>query len=718
LSKEEHLIQQEQKYSSQDVDHSLLSQIVTQKYLSGDHLSTLKQFFHILFMNHQAVHLSTSTSFIPYLDSSIQNILTSLSMVTEESAIGAVLFASLYQIQNLIVIKTGQTIEGNNSSLWEYFVGVMCLNNLRKTNPGFAYTLGIFKCNPLPNELAPLPDNYTAEQKVAYKEAKKNRNPVIDISRFCVPDKNDRYYVVYERIIGNSWRSFLREGIFSDEELFVYIVQLALTLEGAQMAGFVHYDLHDQNVIMRNVGSVRDVNYTIGNLVFVAHTKFIPTIIDYGYSLYFQKGMPLSSTDMPYYGIYSTRFNYGHDIYKIFLFTINNLRFKRRENVVFNLVTMIGMALPPDEYGILNLIRKPAINQVDWKLVDIALNLGMTKFFATTDKNPDGILFRPTEFIQGILTNNPDFWKRNFSSRHVVPENSLLTAYTLQYDQNRLYNQGTVMNTSSLEGQKSYLHNLHNIAGIQTLLAKNEEMKDEKTVSSSRDKRSRINTFPFINNAPQIKEFVVKLIADNISHSSEYIKNDLKILKDYTTRLQQGMIDGTSVYDQIQESSKDIHKLEGLYPEIVKAKKYVTLYSEYKWKIFDVFLNQENNLVSEYQPYRDRKYQMLEYEMKSDVICSYQIEIAEILFGKLSFCLAKMSGEVKDSKKNIKDIEDGDLFVVDKETVSQFEIVIAYLKIHYSGLAEQVELLGRLAGVFKNSLVRVKPLGKIEYSDL
>ena len=49
----------------------------------------------------------------------------------------------------MVIIKTAKEASNNTDILYEYFIGSVGINKLRNSIPNFAYTLAIFKCNPL-----------------------------------------------------------------------------------------------------------------------------------------------------------------------------------------------------------------------------------------------------------------------------------------------------------------------------------------------------------------------------------------------------------------------------------------------------------------------------------------------------------------------------------------------------------------------------------------
>jgi len=105
------------------------------------------------------------------------------------------------------------------------------------------------------------------------------------------PDKIIANYVIYEKIEGVSFESFCKTLDTQPNGKKLYLDTILSILAGLHLAysilGFTHYDLHDQNVIMRRNTS-GTVKYILDDskefYTLELDLKYIPVIIDYGFS--------------------------------------------------------------------------------------------------------------------------------------------------------------------------------------------------------------------------------------------------------------------------------------------------------------------------------------------------------------------------------------------------------------------------------------------------
>lgn len=98
-------------------------------------------------------------------------------------------------------------------------------------------------------------------------------------------------YVIYEKIEGDSFEKFCKKLDTIPDGREVYLDSILSILAGLHIAysilSFTHYDLHDQNVIMRdNSGTVKYVltEKDLSHYTLELDLKYIPVIIDYGFA--------------------------------------------------------------------------------------------------------------------------------------------------------------------------------------------------------------------------------------------------------------------------------------------------------------------------------------------------------------------------------------------------------------------------------------------------
>jgi len=136
----------------------------------------------------------------------------------------------------------------------EAFVAICGTNNLRHLIPNFSY---IFSFNKCPNDLE------------------------IDKTPILWNEYPTRYCVIYEKIVGTALRK-----LTINSDCICYFMQILYALAIAeQMIGFTHYDLHDENVIVKHLIHPIQITYKKrdGTPVYIVTTG-IASIIDYEFS--------------------------------------------------------------------------------------------------------------------------------------------------------------------------------------------------------------------------------------------------------------------------------------------------------------------------------------------------------------------------------------------------------------------------------------------------
>lgn len=140
-----------------------------------------------------------------------------------------------------------------------YIVGVSCGNPVRTWSPNVMYTYGLY-ASQCPKTLKR--DFCTVLEKVPFAQGQE------------------------------SIKDFLRRGKMTPELFISVIGQIALTLELLQQRyGFVHFDLHTDNIVMRPVydqsGNGIKWSYMMyGNEFCMKNIQFLATLIDYGFSCF------------------------------------------------------------------------------------------------------------------------------------------------------------------------------------------------------------------------------------------------------------------------------------------------------------------------------------------------------------------------------------------------------------------------------------------------
>jgi len=177
-----------------------------------------------------------------------------------------------------LLIKTSEDLTH------EVFVGLM-LNKLRSHLLNFSYVYMGFNCS------SPL---FVDKTFLSWCDKKTN-------------DLGDAFYeYVYP---SSSFADFVSTHQSSEESLSYYL-QAVLALNYAfKKIKFTHFDLHGENVLLRELDSLQRIDYPTGKGSFVFYTKKIPTFIDYGFSSVEYKGkmytnVPGFMEEVPFFPLY------------------------------------------------------------------------------------------------------------------------------------------------------------------------------------------------------------------------------------------------------------------------------------------------------------------------------------------------------------------------------------------------------------------------------
>jgi serine/threonine protein kinase len=155
----------------------------------------------------------------------------------------------------------------------EVFVGLLGTNQLRKYIPNFSFIYGGFACSP------PI---IGSDEKV---------------KDFCTSLRPGKplNYALYENVTpAISAHDLIRR--MSGEEFLNFYMQLVLALAVAhEQILFTHFDLHDKNVLAKQLDSPVNILYPVRGKEYHIKTSYIATIIDYGFSSFEYQGMRFSS---------------------------------------------------------------------------------------------------------------------------------------------------------------------------------------------------------------------------------------------------------------------------------------------------------------------------------------------------------------------------------------------------------------------------------------
>ena len=211
-----------------------------------------------------------------------------------------------------IILKIDRKSTEKNSYR-EYFITLTQLNNLRYYLPNFMMTYGQFKC------IKPS----VSTEKIYFK-------------KMCQPKGNYVNYTLYERIVGITLETYLTSYKLKYETFINCFVQLLFALEKAQeKCGFTHFDLHYDNIILKESDISEYDVYCNGVKYTVEIDDYIPVIIDYGHACVKKYNgntyRYIGYGDFPEHGMMNFIVP-GYDMYKIMYFCIYKLNREIQNN--------------------------------------------------------------------------------------------------------------------------------------------------------------------------------------------------------------------------------------------------------------------------------------------------------------------------------------------------------------------------------------------------
>jgi hypothetical protein len=237
-----------------------------------------------------------SQEYAPLHEERIRSWLPKIKQIGNESVEGYALKTSLSDDSELFVMKAPRD-PNNDELIHEAVIGFYAMNKLRTFLPNYMYVYGYTKCSP------PTLNN---------KEA----------VTWCSSAEPEGSYLITENIrdavtIGGF---ITRPDITLDDftEVFLQVVN-ALNLAYKQY-GYTHYDLHYGNIMVRSYSRVLAIPYygTSFNVIegYIG-TRYIPYIIDYGYSRITIGGYGFGKIGLEEYGVDGARAFPMYDLYKL-----------------------------------------------------------------------------------------------------------------------------------------------------------------------------------------------------------------------------------------------------------------------------------------------------------------------------------------------------------------------------------------------------------------
>lgn len=548
LSVEKHfnLYIDKEKQTVDRIDEKRVDSILTKKYMNGSNLDMLKSMFNMVFLHHADKDEDDDLK-LPYLDHSIVNLLNSFRLASlKNTSEGFALISNFKSINDMVIVKTARSKEDNLDILYEYFIGSMGINKLRNMVPNFCYTLGIFKCNPLPL------DDYK-----------------IDTDKFCSNDRSDsRFYVIYEKINGESLHSYCT-NMKTDRDrdmLISYLIQIVLALQIAQREiSFVHYDLHSDNIMIRKLPAPIVVEYKIDDKIYKVETDAIPTIIDYGFSHFVYQGIPFGMKDIKSVEIVPTKTSKGYDLHKLLNFIMySTFNVKLKQSFKYLSWMLNYYENQEDSYGIYH-----AFKNNDSKELDKAFAIGWKNYFAVKSYNKKLYNDEPINFIHWLERVYPNTFKKFIkvsNSEYSNPDISIVDSYRAKIEGKRIFNADMIdelKDCSILDkDHKSYIINKYIINEFKSIIDNfGDYISDKNSISTKIDRLDR--------SAERNK--------------TKYINNDNELLNMYIQELKviSYKMD-VDKYIDLVDKVVDIVDVKRLNPKIDTFIKYNSTYSNYK----------------------------------------------------------------------------------------------------------------------------------------
>lgn len=448
---------------SLNIDEKLLEGILKNSYMNADKLAMIQMAFNTVLMQHLDEKKSQKINELdfPYMNNSILKLLNSFKLagnVNNKTSEGYALFTSFKKAKDLLIIKTAKNKEENFHILYEYFIGTMGINKLRKLVPNFAYTLGLFNCSAL--------------------EIKENK---VNFENFCKNDGNDiMHYIIYEKIPGQSMKEFVLD--MKDEKdferLLSYILQLLIALEIAQQEiCFTHYDLHTDNIILRPLGKFKHINYKLNGKMYSIYTDAIPTIIDMGFAHFVYEDMPFGMVDMDHLGIIPSITSGGYDVYKFLMYIISNTRFVSLKNSsnpkmikFFDKIKWILNFFQDfeDPYQIHEYFYNDENEELEKAFIK-----GGKNFFSILPINNKLFNMSPLSLFNWMINTNKDANNIVMITKEEVTEKTLLEKYQTKVDIYDLFNTSlndNIQDYMRIKNNKSYIINSYITSELSTVI--------------------------------------------------------------------------------------------------------------------------------------------------------------------------------------------------------------------------------------------------------
>lgn len=339
-----------------------------------------------------------------------------LEQIGAESVEGYAMRADFQDVEDTFILKAPR--DPNEADLLhELFIGLYGTNRLRNILPNFAYLFGGFQCS------APIiqPKTQVVGNQVIRRDEVNVVSYCEDITTDTVP------YVIYENISpAVSMAKYVQTC--SGPQFMLAFIGIILALRRAWLSiGFVHNDLHTENVLIRNMGERMSIPYSTPWGIRFITTDQIPTIIDFGRSRIRYRDVGYGFSGMELVAIFEDFPLPIIDVYKLLLFSYEAMInagnwscFNYTKSIAAYFIPGLKLSDPNYTQKLVNIISEE--REIVYYYIDLreGNNLRLFQRFIRETNNPNG--------VTGVY---PERWLRAYNFTFDAFLNYLRTSFNL-----------------------------------------------------------------------------------------------------------------------------------------------------------------------------------------------------------------------------------------------------------------------------------------------
>jgi hypothetical protein len=311
-SENEKLNKKQKKYDLTEIS-SRINMILNQAYPTGSDMRAVFYLIDTLFLSNSNKKVREKGLYS--LTKNMKDCVKKMEYLPVKSKEGFIYITHFFESNIQVIIKVPQTSNGIESKVREYFIGIKAINNLRYITPSFVYTLGAFLC-PKPSKTG----------EISFNDSCKNTA-----------------FVFYEKILGDSVQTLLKNDRLNFNQFLVLFFQLLLALEVAQReVRFTHFDLHTDNVMVRvGTGDSTSITQLDMSTYIINQPEFIPVIIDFGATTAYINGKYIGSYDYISHGMLNFMIP-GHDMYKFMVYCARKTENRELKDSIIKMFEFYG----------------------------------------------------------------------------------------------------------------------------------------------------------------------------------------------------------------------------------------------------------------------------------------------------------------------------------------------------------------------------------------